>query len=354
VTITNDTDETNEVEGSSDARHGPQAGSSTPARRSTQTVASRSWDALTHVSGVFVWAGLVILFGVLAPATFLTSTTAQSIANDQAITVILAVGLLFPLLCGESDMSVAQCLGLSAVVGAALSVHLGQPTVVCIVLTLLVGAGIGIVNGLLVAYVGVNSFITTLGASSVLLALTALISDQQFVGPIPADAQALASGQVLGVPKVAIYAAIVCVVAWYLIDHTPVGRRFQATGLNNEAARLSGLRTRRYVLISFVISGLLASLAGLLVAAKIGTVSPQVGPGYLLPAFAACFLGATQIRPGRYNVGGTVLAVILLATGVKGLQLVGGQPWLTDLFNGVALVGAVTVAVLAQRRRSRR
>jgi ribose transport system permease protein len=141
---------------------------------------------------------------------------------------------------------------------------------------------------------------------------------------------------------------------WYGLERTPLGRRVQASGANREAARLAGVATKRFVFLSFVVSGLMASVAGLLVSARVGSVSPTLGPPYLLPAFAACFLGATQIRPGRFNVWGTVLALILLATGVKGLQLAGGELWLTELFNGVALVGAVTLSVVLQKRRNRR
>jgi ribose transport system permease protein len=108
------------------------------------------------------------------------------------------------------------------------------------------------------------------------------------------------------------------------------------------------------IFLTFVISGVFSSLAGILVTAKIGEVSPSLGPPYLLPAFTACFLGATQLKPGRFNVWGTVLAIYLLATGVTGLELVGGPLWVTDMFNGVALVGAVTVAVVVQKRRAAR
>jgi ribose transport system permease protein len=141
---------------------------------------------------------------------------------------------------------------------------------------------------------------------------------------------------------------------WYVLEHTPTGRRAQATGANPEAARLAGVRTSRHVFWSLVVSGVIASVAGVLVAAEIGEVSPTVGPPYLLPAFAACLLGTTQIKVGRFNVWGTLLAILLLATGVKGVQLVGGQLWYTDLFNGIALIGAVSVSVWASRRKAGR
>ncbi|RZU74947.1 branched-subunit amino acid transport system permease [Micromonospora kangleipakensis] len=164
-------------------------------------------------------------------------------------------------------------------------------------------------------------------------------------GPVVATA-----ASPLGLPIVAWHALGLAVVAWYLLEHSPVGRRFYATGANADAARLAGVRTSRVVVCSFVVTGLVAGLAGVLATAKVGQVSPSIGPPYLLPAFAACFLGTTQLKMGRFNVWGTVLANYLLAPGIKGVQLVGGQLWITDLFNSLALAGAVGVAVVSQRR----
>jgi ribose transport system permease protein len=221
-----------------------------------------------------------------------------------------------------------------------------------IAIVLLMGLTIGAVNGWLVAYVGVNSFIATLGTSSVLVAFSEIVSKYQYVGPVPAEYQDLVSGQPLGIPIVTIYMLVVALLAWYAIEHTPLGRRMHATGAGAEAARLAGISTQRHTFGAFVASGVVASLAGLLLLGKIGQVSSSVGAPYLLPMFAACFLGTTQLKPGRFNVWGTVLALYLLATGVTGLQLAGGSLWITDMFNGVALVLAVAVAVVLEKRRA--
>lgn len=307
-----------------------------------------------RASGLFVWLTFIVIFGLWVPDTFLTTATVKAIGGNEAITVVLALGVLFVLAAGEFDLSSAQNLGLSAVLAGALMVNSDMSPALAVTVTLLIGLLIGTVNGYLVAWVGVNSFIATLGMSSVLLAATGLISDNTFIGPVPRSLQKVANTEIVGLPIVLLYALIAALLAWYVLEHTPVGRRVHATGANTDAARLAGVQTRRYVLGAFVVSGGLASLAGVLVAAKIGSVSPQLGPPYLLPAYAACFLGATQIKPGRFNVWGTVMAIYLLATGVQGLGLVGGEVWVTDLFNGVALVGSVTVAVLLQKRRNAR
>ena len=309
---------------------------------------------LVRLTGLGIWAVFIIIFALWIPDTFLTATTVKSIASDQAVTAVLAVGLLFTLASGSYDLSIAQNLGLSAVVTSSLMAHSHVNPGLAVVITLGLGAGIGAINGFFVARVGVNSFVATLGMSSILLALTAKISGNQFIGPLPSGFTNIVTPEPLGVPIILIYALVVALVVWYVLEHTPVGRRAYAVGAGQDAARLAGVPVRLHLFWPFVATGIFASLAGVLVAAKVGSVSSGLGPPYLLPAFAGAFLGTTQVKVGRFNVWGTMLALYLLATGVKGLQLASGELWITDLFNGIALIGAVSLAVLSQKRRDAR
>ena len=140
------------------------------------------------------------------------------------------------------------------------------------------------------------------------------------------------------------FVLIVAVALWYLLERTTAGRRIYATGGNIEAARLSGVRTARVIIGSLVLCGLITAFAGMLVTARLANADPTIGPGYLLPAFTGAFFGSTQFRGGRFNVFGTLLAVYVLATGVKGLQLAGAPVWFPDVFNGAALLIAVALA----------
>lgn len=306
--------------------------------------------AFSKLSGIYLWIAIIVVFAIWIPHIFLTPQTAIGIAGQQAITVIVTLGLLFNLAAGGLDLSVAQNLGLSAVIVATLSTVGGWPAVPAAIAAVVVSTVIGLVNGYLVAHIKMNSLIATLGMSSVLLALTEIVSAQKFRGPVSSDFAQWTQWQPLGIPGITIYAVVLAFVAWYVLEHTPFGRRTYATGANPEAALLAGVKTHRYLLASFVITGFAAGLAGVLLASRIQSVGPTVGPSYLLPAFAACFLGTTQLKPGKFNVWGTVLAIYLLATGVYGLQLVGGQQWITDLFNGIALIVAVGISLLAARR----
>lgn len=305
---------------------------------------------LARFSGLYIWAAIILIFAIWIPGIFLSSQTLISIASDESVTAIVALGLLFTLAAGGFDLSIGQNLGLSAIVVSTLSTVGGWTPFAAAVAAIASSTIAGIINGLLVARVGINSLIATLGMTSVLLALTRIISEQKFRGPLPDKLRAITGWQPLGIPAITIYAVVIAFVAWYALEHTPFGRKIYATGANPDAAFLSGVKTPRYLLLSFVISGFGAGVAGVLISAKIGSVGPDIGPEYLLPCFAACFLGTTQLKPGKFNVWGTMLAIFLLATGVKGLQLVGGQQWITDLFNGVALIGAVSVSVVAARR----
>jgi len=307
----------------------------------------------TRYSGVLLWIAIIAFFAIRLPDTFPTQATATSIAGDQSITLVLALGMLATLAVGQFDLSAAQNLGMSAILSAVLMVNHHMNPALAVLITMLVGLVIGLLNALFVAVIGIDSLVATLGMSSVLLALTGLLSNYQFIGPVPDGFQSLANHEVAGFPVVALYAGALAVLAWYLFEHTPIGRRAFAVGANPDASRLAGVRTTRYIAGSFVVTSLAAALAGVLTTAKIGNVAPSLGPAYLLPSFAACFLGTTQFLPGRFNVAGTVLALVLLATGVKGLQLMGGPLWVTDMFNGIALLLAVAAAVLSTKRRPR-
>jgi ribose transport system permease protein len=307
---------------------------------------------LGRFSGVLIFVAVFATFAIWTPDTFLTETTWKSVLSTQAITAILAIGLLFPLAAGVFDLSAAQLLGFSALVCGALMFH--EPHMspgLAIVATLGVGLLVGVFNGFLVAGVGVDSFIATLGTSSLLIAFAQLIGGGDYLGPFSSGFTNLTDGEVVGVPIVVLYLLVFAVIAWYALEHTPLGRRVYATGANSDASRLAGIRTKRFVFWTLIFSSVVASLAGVLLASNLNSVNETLGPQYLLPAFAAAFLGSTQLKPGRFNVWGTILAIYLLGMGVQGIQLVGGELWVTSLFNGLALIVAVSAVLVLERVR---
>ncbi len=310
---------------------------------SRPTLARRVVRALSfrNISAIYIFAVMFIIFSIWVPHTFLKWDTWRSLLTAQAVTAILAVGLVIVLSAGAFDLAIGAELGFGSIFVAWLLVNHGFAIVPAIALTLAAGALIGAFNGLLVVRGRIDSFIATLGVSSILLALIAWVSNSQQILGLSTGFQKIATTEVLGLGLPVYIMLAVAVVVWYVLERTPLGRRIYATGGNSEAARLAGVRTSLVVVGALVACGMIASFAGLLVSSNIGVGDPTIGPAYLLPAFSAAFLGSTQFRGGRFNVCGTVVAVYVLATGVEGLQLAGAPIWLPDLFNGAALLLAV-------------
>jgi ribose transport system permease protein len=305
--------------------------------------------SIEKFSGIYAILIFFLIFAVWVPDTFLTATTWRSILSEQAVTAMLAFGLLFPLLTGLFDLSVAATLGFSGVFTAWLSAH-HMNSFAAAGVALLATILVGVVNAIAVVMFKVSSFIATLGMSSVLAALAIAITDN--VGIITGVSNTFQkTGNVTpaGIPIVAYYMVVLGAIVWWFIERTPKGRFFAAIGGNQEASRLAGLRVNRYLAVSLVVSAFVGGLAGVIYLAQVGSSSQDAGPPFLLPTFAAVLLGATQIKPGRYNVLGTLVAVFLLAIGVKGLQLVGSPAWVSLLFDGAALVLAVALANLRRK-----
>ncbi|NIL78016.1 MULTISPECIES: ABC transporter permease [unclassified Rhodococcus (in: high G+C Gram-positive bacteria)] len=336
-------------EGTSAAPHSSPSGGGTPTpTRDRKRLPKLGLD---RFSGLYVWVAIIVLFAIWIPDTFLTEGNFRIIAGDQAITAMLAIGLIVPLAAGVFDLSIAGVMGFSvAMVSYQLSQGIGAP--VAVVTTLLCGALIGAVNGFVVVKLGVDSFIATLGMSSILLAGTYWVTDgKQITEGFTDGFLDMGSKPFLGLPLPFFYMIVVAAVMYVVLEKTPLGRYLYATGGNRQAARLAGLRVERIMFGALVTSATVAASTGVVLAAKLGTAAPDIGPSYLLPAFSAVFLGSTQIRAGRVNVLGTLIAIYLLATGVKGLQLAGSPSFVNDLFNGLALIVAVALAARTARRK---
>lgn len=301
--------------------------------------------------GVFVL--VVAFFSLLRPDTYFTWLNFTSILGNQAITLMLALAVLVPLLVGEFDLSVAAIFGFCQLLVVGLLVRSGLPVVPAVLVATAVGCLISVFNGILITRFGVSSFIATLGTQTLLGgAALAYAGGRVIQGDLPAAFLSAGQDDVGGISLIAIYALAIAAMLWFVLARTALGRRFVATGGNREAARLAGVRTGRTIMIAFVICGLLAAIAGVAIAAQLGSGQPLVGPSYLLPAYAGAFLGATTVTPGRFNVWGTVIAVYVLAAGVTGLQQIGVASWVEYVFNGTALLMSVILSGYAARIRA--
>ena len=314
--------------------------SSLPASR------NRVLDALSfrRISAIYILVALIILFGLWVPDTFLRVDIFRTMLDAQALTAIVAVGLVLPLSAGVFDLAVGASVGAGSILVAWLLTSGGLPVWPSILIAVACGLAIGVVSGFFVVKVRIDSFIATLGMSSILLAAIQWISNSQQILNLPADFQKLGTNELLGITYPTWMMLFLAFVIWYVLERTPTGRKIYATGGNIEAARLTGVRTGTVIVCCLAAGSFMAATAGILTSARIGTGDPTTGPSFLLPAYAAAFLGSTQFKGGRYNVFGTILAVYVLAVGVKGLQLAGAPIWIPDLFNGIALLLAVGLA----------
>lgn len=302
---------------------------------------------------MLLWVGIILalLFSFLLPQTFPTSGNLIAMLSSQAFLIILAVAVTIPLRAGDFDLSVATVMVFCAAVLGILTTQFHWPVWAAALTTIAVGAVVGIINGFFVVQIGINAFIVTLGTMTVLGGLTYGVTSGNIIIGLPNALLNLGEHVFLGLPDAVYYGWVLALIMWYLYEFTPVGRYLLFVGGNPDAARLAGLPVRRIRFGAFVASAVLSALAGVILAAKLGAVDPTLGPSFLLPPYAAAFLGTTTVQIGRFNIGGTVIATYLLTVGVSGLLLLGVSPWVSDVFNGAALLAAVAFARLASGTR---
>jgi ribose transport system permease protein len=311
-------------------------------------------DRLERYGLIIAWVVVIAIFGALRPDTFLTWPNFATILGSQAVLVVATLGLIIPLTAGDYDLSLASVLTLSSMLIAVLNVNHGVPIGLAILAALGVGILAGIVNGFFVTFFRIHSLIVTLGVGTFLHGITLWISDSMTISGISFDlVNAVIVWRILGVPLEFYYALALCIIIWYIFSYTALGRRLLFVGRSREVARLSGIRVDRVRWGSLIASGFLGALAGVLYAGTTGAADPSSGMTYLLPAFAASFLGATSINPGRFNPWGAAIAVYFLVTGITGLSILGISTFVQDLFYGGALVIAVTLSQIVRGREER-
>jgi ribose transport system permease protein len=288
---------------------------------------------------VIAFVLLIVVFGALRPDTFLSSGNIFSILNNQAVLAIVACGLTLVLLGGEFDLSIAAVMTFAGALSAGLVAKQGMSPLLAIAVVLVIGALIGVANGVLVTVFRVPALIATLAVATILEGLTLWYTNGEtiFAG---------LSGTYTGVGRWSfgqlqapvVYLAVVGFMLWVLLNYTVPGRYLHALGSNRAAARISGIHVGRYLVMAFVVAGVCAAFAGVLQTARNGSATPTAGAPFLLPAFAAAFLGSTALRRGQFHIVGTVFGVYLIATGSAGFIILGAPFYTQQLFSGAVLL----------------
>ena len=310
------------------------------------------WVQLVARGGVLVALLLVIVaFGIARPDTFLTTNNLSAILQQAAAPAILAIGLTVPLALGEFDLSIGAMVGLGGASALALITLHGVAWPVAVLLALGIGLLVGLVNGVFIAYLGASSFVQTLAMGVILLGVEYLFTNQQtlFSG-VPQGYKDLGqSDAILGV-NIQIWLALLVAVLMYLfLEQTETGRRIYAVGGNPDAARFAGVSVKRLRVLGFVIVAVAAVIAGILITAQGGSSQPNAGVPFLLPAYAAAFLGSATFRPGTFNVPGTVVAVLFLGVIQTGLQMLQIATAWINIIQGVVLIAAMLISRLERK-----
>lgn len=320
-----------------------------PARRSGVDV----WRWFGRYGALAVLALMVVVVALMEPDTFATKDNVINILNQSALAAIVAMGVTFPLVAGEFDLSVGNTASLSGVVACTLMQKHGFGIPEALLLTLVLGAAIGLVNGFVVTVIGVNALVATLGIGTIVIGINYAIAQGLPVTLTGDNANTfidLTLGKFLGIPYPVYVMLVLGIVLWTLLNRTVAGQAMQAVGGNAVAARLSGVRVDRIRVMVFILAGACAALTGVLLASRTGSASVNGGDTYLLSAYAAAFFGSAVLRDGQFHIVGTIVGVVTVAVGFNAIALIGlGTHW-QYLFQGGLLILGVGVGTLARRR----
>jgi ribose transport system permease protein len=311
---------------------------------STGTTETRLLLAAERYGLVVLLTATIMVFSLIPESapTFATRANLNNILGGEVTLCVVAIAFTLPLMVGQLDLSVASIAGLASVAATSAMSWYDAPLPVAIAVALVIGSLVGAINGYLIAIVGLDSIIVTLAGMTLIEGVVQWYTKGLSINTgISSTLTNFGSLQWLTIPRVTYLLAIVAALSWYLIEKTPFGRYIRMIGSNRAAARLVGLPVQRLMFLIFALTGVLAGVAGVLLTARSGGANPLDGPGLLLPALAAVYLGATTIQPGRFNIIGTILGVFFVAIAVSGLTLCGVPPFVEQLFDGGALLLAV-------------
>jgi ribose transport system permease protein len=313
---------------------------------------TRDWKRWSERYGLLVaWAVVIVVFGAIRPESFLTWFGFSTMFSSNAILVVLTMGLLLPLTAGDFDLSIAATLVMSSMTLAILNAQYGWPVGAAMLVAVACGIVIGIVNVFLIVYFRIHSLIVTLATGTFVQGVVLWISASETVSGVSQNLiDAVIVTRIFGISLSFYYAVLLAIAMWYFLEYTAPGRRLLFVGRSREVARLSGIRVDRVRAAALIASSVIASLSGIMYSGMTGSADALSGLQLLLPAFAAAFLGATSIIPGRFNPWGSLIGVYFLTTGINGLTILGIPTFVQFLFYGGGLALAVALSQLVRNR----
>jgi ribose transport system permease protein len=324
-------------------------------RSSRRWSIARNLERLSRFGLPLLLFVVIAVFWILEPDTFGVGRNFRITLDQQMPVLLAALAAMTPLITGEFDLSVGATASLANTLAVGLATREGWPVWLAVAAAMLAAALVGLVNGVVIVRLQISAFVGTLASGTIVTGLSlAYLGSLDLFGAPKSLTNLARKAIVPGIPNTIVFAAAIAVLVFVASQFLPVGRRMRAVGGSRRAAELTGIPVTRYVIGSFVAGGVLAGLAGVMLGMQLGASSASSMGSLLLPAFAAAFLGATAIEPGRFNVIGTIIAVCFLAFTVNGLQLAGVSQWIQPVVNGAALLAAVSLSSWGRRVRFRR
>ena len=296
---------------------------------------------------IFLIVAAVFVFMSFASPVFFTEGNLLSVMLSLSIESIMAVGMVVLMVGGGFDMSVGSILGFTGIAVAKILTN-GVPPVLAVFLALLIGVVIGLWNGLIVAKLKINPFVTTLSSLSIFRGLSYIFTSGRNISGLPDAFQAIGQTRYLGVQLPIFYAVVILLVGEVLLRNSRFLRQNYYIGANEKAALLSGINVDRMTIFSYVLTAVLAAFAGVVFTARMGSASCQAGTGWELRVITAVILGGASLKGGSGTVLGTFLGVLLMALITNALTLLGVDIYWQQFVVGVVLISAVIIDTIGR------
>lgn len=290
----------------------------------------------------------ILIMSVLTPS-FLTWNNMRNLLIQSTILCTLSLGVTFVIITGGIDLSVGSVEAVASAIGMALIVKSGIPSFAGVLVMIAVGIFFGVINGVLVTQFRIPPMIVTLATMSIARGIVLVFTNSANIGPVPGAFTILTSSYFAGIPLIVWVVVIFCIIAWICLAKTAFGRSVYAVGGSELAAKLAGIRTKRIIIMTYMISGLCAAIAGLLLTIRLESAGPNAGDGVEMNAIAAVVVGGTSLSGGRGTVMGTVLGVILISLVSNAVNLLGVPPAWDKIVKGVVII----IAALLDANRNR-
>lgn len=296
--------------------------------------------------------GLILLMVIVSVYTpkFMTVPNMLNLLRANSVNAIISCGMLIAILMGEIDISVGSTVGLSGIIGAYMITNMEAPIPVTVLCCLLVGALIGVINGVAIAYLKVPAFVATLATQSIGRGLTEIISNGITIRVTNDSFCKIGTASIGGISIIIFYAGIILFLTWVMLNKTRFGYYIYALGGNKVAAQYSGVNVRLVNMVPYVFIGLLCGLGGLIWCTRLGSAAATLGQGFEMDAIAAVVIGGTSMSGGTGTVGGTFIGLLIISVITNGLNLMNINSFWQEVFKGIIILAAVIFDVVRKNR----